>query len=281
MKTKSNHINKLLNFYLEDLGDGDITTESIIENDILKTAKIISKENGILAGIEEISTLCVQRNLEIKWNFSDGDEIKSSDILCNISGKIKSILSVERVILNLLGHMCGVATMTHKAIQLAKLENNDIIIAGTRKTLPGLRYFEKKAIVIAGGNSHRYNLGDMILIKEKHLKISKNINSTIQKIKSALPDHSIEIEIHNQSDLITAVNAGADTVLLDNMNPEQIQSCIELLTSNDLRKNIILEASGNITLDNIRSYAKTGVDIISMGVLTHSSKILDLSLIVE
>ena len=281
MKTKPNHINKLLNFYLEDLGDGDITTESIIENDILKTAKIISKENGILAGIEEISDLCVQRNLEIKWNFSDGDEVKSSDVLCHISGKIKSILSVERVILNLLGHMCGVATMTHKAIQLAKLENNDIIIAGTRKTLPGLRYFEKKAIVIAGGNSHRFNLGDMILIKENHLKISKNINSTIQKIKSALPDHSIEIEIQNQSDLITAVNAGADTVLLDNMNPEQIQSCIELLTSNDLRKNIILEASGNITLDNIRSYAKTGVDIISMGVLTHSSKILDLSLIVE
>ena len=281
MKTKTTYINELLNFYLEDLGDGDITTESIIENDILKTAKIISKENGILAGIEEISTLCVQRNLEIKWNFSDGDEIKSSDILCNISGKIKSILSVERVILNLLGHMCGVATMTHKAIQLAKLENNDIIIAGTRKTLPGLRYFEKKAIVIAGGNSHRFNLGDMILIKENHLKISKNINSTIQKIKSALPGHSIEIEIQNQSDLITAVNAGADTVLLDNMNPEQIQSCIELLTSNDLRKNIILEASGNITLDNIRSYAKTGVDIISMGVLTHSSKILDLSLIVE
>tara|TARA_B100000949_G_C14272617_1_gene448053 strand:+ start:1470 stop:2315 length:846 start_codon:yes stop_codon:yes gene_type:complete len=281
MKTKSNHINKLLNFYLEDLGDGDITTESIIENDILKTAKIISKENGILAGIEEISDLCVQRNLEIKWNFSDGDEVKSSDVLCHISGKIKSILSVERVILNLLGHMCGVATMTHKAIQLAKLENNDIIIAGTRKTLPGLRYFEKKAIVIAGGNSHRFNLGDMILIKENHLKISKNINSTIQKIKSALPGHSIEIEIQNQSDLITAVNAGADTVLLDNMNPEQIQSCIELLTSNDLRKNIILEASGNITLDNIRSYAKTGVDIISMGVLTHSSKILDLSLIVE
>ena len=281
MKTKTTHINELLNFYLEDLGDGDITTESIIENDILKTAKIISKENGILAGIEEISTLCVQRNLEIKWNFSDGDEIKPSDILCNISGKIKSILSVERVILNLLGHMCGVATITHEAIQLAKLENNDIIIAGTRKTLPGLRYFEKKAIVIAGGNSHRYNLGDMILIKENHLKLSKNINSTIQKIKSALPDHSIEIEIQNQSDLITAVNAGADTVLLDNMNPEQIQSCIELLTSKDLRKNIILEASGNITLGNIRSYAKTGVDIISMGVLTHSSKTLDLSLIVE
>jgi len=281
MKKRNSYTNELINFYLEDLGDGDITTESLIDDDVLKTAKIICKENGIVAGIEEISTLCDQRNLEIKWNFSDGDEIKSSDILCNMTGRIKSILSVERVLLNLLGHMCGIATITHDAIQLAKLENPDIIIAGTRKTLPGLRYFEKKAIVLAGGHSHRFNLSEMILIKENHLKITKDINSTIQKIKANLPGQSIEIEIHNKSDLLIAVNAGADTILLDNMNPEQIKSCIEILHSENMRKNVLLEASGNVTLDNIRAYAKTGVDIISMGVLTHSSKILDLSLIVD
>ncbi|ARM74874.1 carboxylating nicotinate-nucleotide diphosphorylase [Acidianus manzaensis] len=269
------YINKLLNLLEEDYFPEDITSK-IVEGYKIR-AYIRSKDEGILAGNKFIIPFLQYLGFSINESIKDGSRIEKGNNLLIFEGNADSALSVERIILNILGKLSGISTTTDKMVKLAKEVNPSIRIAGTRKTTPGLRVFEKYAIEVGGGDPHRYNLSSAILIKDNHLAIIGNLEKAIKMAKQiASFTQKIEVEVSSYEDAIKAYKIGVDAILLDNMSPKEIYPIV-----NELKDKVILEASGKITPDNVKDYAKTNVDIISSGYITHSSKALDFSMDVE
>ncbi|MEM2119114.1 MAG: carboxylating nicotinate-nucleotide diphosphorylase [Candidatus Bathyarchaeia archaeon] len=270
---------KLLEMLSEDLGQGDITTELVVPSGTWAIGEVIAKEEGVAAGIEEATILLECLGLKVKALANDGEKIQPKQTLLKIHGDAKTLLSVERTLLNLLSRMSGIATATRKlaeTISKAKLKTR---IACTRKTAPGLLYFDKKAVLIGGGDTHRLHLDDMVLIKDNHLAICGNIEETIKKVrKNVSCSKKIEVEVTNPNDAVAAAKSGADIIMLDNFSPEEIEKTCKLLKKAKLFGKALIEASGGITAENILKFASTGVDLISLGEITHSSKALDISL---
>ena len=265
---------ELLRFISEDVHNGDITS-ALLPKDRIK-AKIISRESGILAGVKFAGDVFRLKGCNVKTIKKDGTKIKPNQIVLQVSGNARTILSCERTALNLLSRMSGIATQTNFLVSKIRKINKKTNLYSTRKTAPGLRFFDKEAIKIGGGHKHRMSLNDMVMIKDNHLLVS---NSMEDIIKKARKQHKhVEVEVESQRDAILAVNSGATIVMLDNFSPAQIQKTITALQKKKLRNKVKLEASGGINSKNIAAYAKTGVDMISVGSITNSVKGLDLSL---
>ncbi|MDR3693312.1 carboxylating nicotinate-nucleotide diphosphorylase [Mucilaginibacter sp.] len=268
----------ILNSLSEDVGDGDHTSLATIPAGTKGKAKLLVKDEGILAGVElalEIFHI-VDADLKTTVFFNDGTKIKPGDIALEVEGDAQSILKAERLVLNCMQRMSGIATKTRQIVDILKDTNTKVL--DTRKTTPGLRYLEKWAVRIGGGVNHRFGLYDMILIKDNHVDYSGGIKNAIENTQQYLKAHnknlSIEIEVRNLDELEQVLQTGGiNRILLDNFNFDNLKKAVELISGR-----YITEASGGITIDNVRKYAECGVDYISVGALTHSVKSLDLSL---
>lgn len=258
----------------EDSPFGDLTSDSIFSNDSVSEAVIISKDIGIICGINIANRVfeIVDSNIKFESYFSDGDEIKKGDLIAKINGNTKNLLLAERTALNLMQRLSGISTKTNEAVKTVKGLNTRIV--DTRKTTPGLRVLEKYAVRVGGGNNHRYCLSDGVLIKDNHIKAAGGVKQAILKVRENIP-HTVKIEIETESisDVMEALEAKADIIMLDNMTKDTMIQAIKLID-----KRALIEASGNITLENIKEIASIGVDIISMGSLTYSVKALDISM---
>ncbi|MEW6686058.1 MAG: carboxylating nicotinate-nucleotide diphosphorylase [Candidatus Edwardsbacteria bacterium] len=265
----------------EDIGKGDITSNLTVSSKARALGIIMAKEEGILAGLQvAIATFqTIDKTLILQPQSSDGTKIGYGDVVLSIQGKALSILKGERVALNFLQRLSGIATFTAKFVTI--IEGTKAKILDTRKTTPGLRLLEKAAVRTGGGENHRFGLDDMILIKSNHIEIAGGISETVKKIKSADTGQLfIEIETKNLSEVQEALQAGVDCLMLDNMSVEMIKEAVKMVQNVTLEgiKKPFLEASGKINLENIRAIAETGVDYISIGMLTHSAPALDFSL---
>lgn len=270
---------RLLEFLEEDLGFGDITTDALIPEGIVVEAIIISKRDGVIAGIHEAGIIFKSLNVDFKPLVRDGDRVKRGQSIVELSGPARNILIGERVVLNVMMRMSGIATETAKLVDLARKINPEIKIACTRKTTPGFRYFEKKAVILGGGDPHRFRLDDMILIKDNHLSIIGSITEAVKRAQSKCSfSKKIEIEVENSEQALEAARAGADIIMFDNMPPEEAKKTLELLEKEGLRDRVLIELSGGITPENIEKYIALNVDIISLGYIVHSIRALDLSL---
>ncbi len=265
-------------FIAEDVGEGDYTTLSTIPKTQKGTAKLLIKEEGVLAGVQISLTIFnnIDPELEVNYYFEDGDSVKVGDVVFEVKGNLHSILLAERLVLNLMQRMSGVATMTRKVVDL--ISDTKAKVLDTRKTTPGLRYFEKMAVKIGGGVNHRFGLFDMILIKDNHVDYAGGIENALNKAFKYRIDNNltieIEIEVRSIEELRQVLASGkADRVLLDNFDYKTLREAVALVDNK-----IITEASGGITLETASEYAACGVDYISMGALTHSVKSLDMSL---
>jgi nicotinate-nucleotide pyrophosphorylase (carboxylating) len=265
---------ELLRFISEDIQGGDITSVLLPKKKI--KAKIISRQEGVLAGVKFAGDIFRLKGCNVKIIKKDGAKLKSNQIILQISGNAGTVLSCERTALNLLSRMSGIATQTNFLVSKIRKINKKTKLYSTRKTAPGLRFFDKEAIMIGGGHKHRMSLNDMVMIKDNHLLVTNSMEGII---KNARKRHKhVEVEVENQRDAILAASSGATIVMLDNFSPVQIKKTITALQKKKLRNKVKLEASGGINSKNITAYAKTGVDIISVGSITNSVKGLDLSL---
>jgi nicotinate-nucleotide pyrophosphorylase (carboxylating) len=270
---------RLKQILAEDVGQGDVTAAAIIPTGLTVQAEVIAKEAGIVAGIEEATILAESLGLTVKAQVADGQEIKNKQTLMQLTGDAQTILAVERTLLNLLSRMSGIATATNKLTQKLKKANSKARIAATRKSAPGMLYFDKKAVTIGNGDPHRLHLDDMVLIKDNHIAI---VGSALEAVKLAKAKVSfskkIEVEVTKAADAVKVAEAGADIVMFDNFSPKQVKDAVELLKAAGFFGKVLLEVSGGINSENLLEYAETQVDIISMGALTHSVKALDISL---
>jgi len=265
---------ELLRFISEDIQGGDVTSVLLPKKKI--KAKIISRQEGVLAGVKFAGDIFRLKGCNVKIIKKDGAKLKSNQIILQISGNAGTVLSCERTALNLLSRMSGIATQTNFLVSKIRKINKKTKLYSTRKTAPGLRFFDKEAIMIGGGHKHRMSLNDMVMIKDNHLLVTNSMEGII---KNARKQHKhVEVEVENQRDAILAASSGATIVMLDNFSPVQIKKTITALQKKKLRNKVKLEASGGINSKNISAYAKTGVDIISVGSITNSVKGLDLSL---
>lgn len=265
----------------EDLGKGDVTTEALIPGLQQGTGFIVAKQEGILAGAGVAKQVFqrVDPELEVEFLLEDGTRVEPGSKVARVIGSIASILKAERVALNFLQHLSGIASETDRYV--ARVEGLPVRIMDTRKTTPGLRLLEKYAVKVGGGKNHRMNLADGILIKDNHLAALGGQGLQIKEIVARARRNSprqltVEVEVATVSAALEAVEAGADVIMLDNMNLEDMRQAVELIAGRAL-----VEASGGITLNNVRAVAETGVDFISIGALTHSSRALDISLELE
>tara|TARA_B100001123_G_scaffold69398_1_gene77674 strand:+ start:8711 stop:9562 length:852 start_codon:yes stop_codon:yes gene_type:complete len=264
-------------FLQEDISNGDITSDLFIESTSISTAQILSRESGILSGRKELTQIFDHFNIKSNWLLQDGEHFNTNTQIVTLNGLSKSLLLSERVSLNLLGHMSGIATTTHHAVTITKKISPETNISATRKTLPGLRKYEKYSVIVGGGLPHRYDLNEMILIKDNHYKLITNLKESITAARNKIGfNKKIELEVDSLESALNAINLDVDIILLDNMSTEDISKFISKIKS--LSKPLITEASGGINFSNLESYASTQVDIISMGALTHSSKSIDFSL---
>lgn len=262
---------------LEDEGFGDITSNAVIDEDQFVIAEITSKEDGILAGVEIAKDIFDFKNIDVIFNLCDGSEINKGDLLFYVKGRALDILLAERTVLNLLMHMSGVATSANSYVGLVK--DYDVIVAGTRKTAPALAKFDKMALKIGGADTHRFSLDDMVLIKDNHIKAVGKPLETLMKAKENVSfSKKIEIEVETLGDAVDCVKNGADIVMLDNMSPEEVREVLDVLEELNIRDNSLIEVSGGINKETIVEYARLGVDIISVGGITHSSRSLNFSL---
>ena len=271
---------RILEFLAEDLGFGDVTTEALIPEEIKARAVILAKQAGVIAGIDEVSAIFRLFNLKIRTFVTDGSKVeRPKTIVMEVEEPAKFILMCERVALNILMRMSGIATLTAKFVEKARKVNSKVLVACTRKTTPGFRYFEKKAVMMGGGDTHRFRLDDMVLIKDNHIKIVGSVGRAVKMAREKVSfSKKVEVEVSSLKDALEACEAGADILMLDNMAPNEVKRVIDELKSRGLRKQVLIEVSGGVNLDNVQTYASTGVDIISVGMLTHSAPALDMSL---
>ena len=264
---------KLKEFLYEDIGTGDITTDNLdIDRKVI--GYFVAKEDGILAGIEFAIQIfkILDKDLRVISYKKDGSVIKRGDILLEIEGNGKSLLKGERTALNITQRLSGIATLTRKYVE--KLEGTKTKLLDTRKTTPGFRYFEKYAVKVGGGENHRFALYDMVMIKDNHISLAGSIGKAVKQIKDKVsPMVKIEVEFSNLEELEEALICDIDIIMLDNMNLEDMRKAVNIVNGK-----VKLEASGNITLENIKDVALTGVDYISTGATIHSSKWLDISM---
>lgn len=263
---------------LEDVGMGDVTTDSIISSDMLGHGEIRVKESGVIAGLEiaEMVFHFIDPELMFKKISEDGSFIESGTIVAVVDGSFASILKVERIVLNIMQRMSGIATVTNKFVDTVRGTNTKI--TDTRKTVPGLRILDKLAVQIGGGVNHRFGLDDMVLIKDNHIAAAGGISAAIEKCQAYLQQKKfkvkIEVETKNLAEVTEALtHKSIDRIMLDNFSPGEMKKAVELINHS-----VEVEASGNVSLDNVRAIAETGVDFISVGALTHSPKALDISL---
>jgi nicotinate-nucleotide pyrophosphorylase (carboxylating) len=270
---------KLKQILADDIGQGDVTTAAVVPSGLTAEAMAIANEGGITAGIEETAVLAESLGLKVKIETADGEEIKKGQSIMKISGDAQTILSAERTMLNLISRMSGIATATRRLTEKLRKANLTAKIAATRKTAPGLLYFDKKAVLIGGGDPHRLRLDDMILVKDNHIAIAGSVENAVKKAKQNCSfSKKIEVEVTSVTDALKAAEAGADIIMLDNFSPKQIKETIKSLKKAGVFGKILLEISGGITEQNLLEYASTQVNIISLGELTHSVRALDVSL---
>ncbi|MDQ0214572.1 nicotinate-nucleotide pyrophosphorylase (carboxylating) [Oikeobacillus pervagus] len=263
----------LKDFFMEDIGDGDLSGESIFSNDERGSFSLIAKESGIFCGKSIIETgfKLMDSTCETKVFLRDGEFVDKSQVIAEIHGTMEGLLKAERVVLNLIQRMSGISTLTNKAVQLT--EGTKAKVCDTRKTTPGIRMLEKYAVRCGGGFNHRMGLYDAVMLKDNHIAFAGGITNAVQKVRQSV-GHTvkIEVEIESKEQMLEAIEAGADIIMFDNREPSEIQSWISHVPSH-----IVTEASGGISFENLRSYAESGVEWISLGYLTHSYKALDIS----
>lgn len=272
-------INSLIKLaFAEDIGDGDHTTLCSIPETAMGKARLLIKEEGILAGVEVAKEVFhyFDKDISIEMFINDGAPVKPGDVAFIVSGKVQSLLQTERLMLNIMQRMSGIATVTNRYVKL--LEGTNAKVLDTRKTTPGMRMLEKEAVRIGGGVNHRIGLFDMILLKDNHVDFAGGIENAIRGAQKYLKEKNkqlkIEIEVRNFDELNQALSTGGiDRIMLDNFTPEQTREAVKIVNGS-----VELESSGGITFETIRQYAETGVDYISVGALTHSVKSLDMSL---
>ncbi|HJH29005.1 MAG TPA: carboxylating nicotinate-nucleotide diphosphorylase [Methanosarcinaceae archaeon] len=268
-------IREIEQFIDEDLGYNDISCTVV--PDETTDATIFTKENCTLAGLDVAEAFFNYFKINAKTAYFNGDDVHAGDVIFTLSGSTVSILRAERLVLNFLGHLIGIATLTRSCVN--KVEPlSQVRIACTRKTTPGIRKFEKMAVVAGGGDAHRFNLSDSIMLKDNHIKMM-GIEAAIESAKKmASFTQKIEVEVESTDDAILAASMGVDIIMLDNMEPGEVIRTVETLKRKGLRDSVIIEASGGITSDNVVEFAKTGVDVISMGSLIHKANWIDVSL---
>lgn len=261
----------------EDEGFGDVTSNALIDKDDVSVGQIFSKEDGILAGIDIAREIFESRDITVIFNLNDGTEISKGDLLIHVVGNTRDILLLERTVLNLLMRMSGVATAANHYVNLVK--DYDVIVAGTRKTAPAIAKFDKYALAVGGADTHRFSLDDMVLIKDNHIMA---VGTPLDALKKAQNNVSfskkIEIEVETLEDAIQCVENKADIVMLDNMDPSEVKKVLNQLDKLGIRNNSLIEVSGGINQETICEFAEAGVDIISSGALTHSTRSLNFGL---
>lgn len=262
----------------EDIGNGDITTSLLIPEDHESRALIIAKGNFVVAGLPFAREVFYLLDSKINFNvfFNDGSKVRKGDIIADVYGKTRALLSAERVSLNILQRLSGIATLTNTYVE--KVKDLSARIVDTRKTTPCLRFMEKYAVRMGGGSNHRFGLYDGILIKDNHIEA---VGSVTGAVNAAMLGHHlarIEVEVENLNDLKEAIGAGADVVMLDNMSIQDMKEAVKIAKKAGTGSPPLLEASGNVSLDNVRDIAETGVDLISIGAITHSAPAADISM---
>jgi nicotinate-nucleotide pyrophosphorylase (carboxylating) len=289
-KRKSRDLNQYFNlreslvrFLREDIGQGDLTSQYTVDEDLKSSSLIICKsEIAVVAGLDEAKIIFDICNCDSKALVNDGDIVKRGIRVMKINGNTRAILKAERTALNLIMRMSGIATDTKKFVDIVKTVSKDIKVMGTRKTAPGLRYFDKKSIKLGGGHSHRNTLDELILIKDNHLAVTTSIQSAISNARlKAGKNMMIECEVSNTKSSVEAIKSGADIIMLDNFTPEMAQKTISYLRKSGLREKVLIEISGGVNISNIKDYALALPDMISIGSLTHSSNSIDFSMKME
>lgn len=265
---------ELKRFLDEDVGNGDITSKLLQKKRI--HAKIITREETIVAGAKFAKDIFSLKRCRTRIWKKDGMVAKANQTILEINGNVGDVLACERTVLNLLSRMCGIATQTNNLKKQIKSVGSKSKVFATRKTAPGLRFFDKEAVKIGGGEKHRMTLNEMIMIKDNHLAVGESIEDVLKKAKKT--GGKIEIEVESQKDAVLCAKLGADIIMLDNFSPDRIKKTIKKLTELKLRNKVILEASGRINSKNIVRYARTNVDMISVGSITNSVDGIDLSL---
>ncbi len=264
----------LENFLAEDIGREDITSKLLPKRKIL--ASIISRQGGIVAGVKYARQIFVSKGCTVKVLKKDGSKVMPNQKILIISGPAPSVLMCERTALNLLSRMSGIATQTSLLVKKVQAVNRKVKLYSTRKTAPGLRLFDKEAVEIGGGHRHRMSLDKMVMIKDNHIAVAGSISALIQKARKKYK--RVEVEVENLRGAIIAAREGASIIMLDNVSPKEISKIVHVLEKLKLRDNVKIEASGGIDSKNIQSYARSGVDMISVGKITSSVSGLDLSL---
>jgi nicotinate-nucleotide pyrophosphorylase (carboxylating) len=264
------------NFLQEDMGRGDITTQSTLMRSQSAKGRFIAKEAMIVCGLEAaesvFSTLDSQQQIEAF--VSDGDEVEAGKVIARTTGFADVLLAGERLALNLMQRLSGIATLTREFVRA--VEGTQAQIVDTRKTTPGLRMLEKYAVLTGGARNHRFGLDDGVLIKDNHIALAGGVATAVGRARKAVGHlHKVEVEVSKESDLREAIEAGADIIMLDNRTPEETRQLVEL--ARRLAPQVLLESSGGITLETVRAYAEAGVDLISVGALTHSARAMDIS----
>jgi nicotinate-nucleotide pyrophosphorylase (carboxylating) len=263
----------------EDVGHGDITTYAVVPKGTTVEAQVMAKEKGTIAGIEEAMVLVESFGLDAKPLVADGQKVQEKTPILQLEGDATTLLSIERTLLNLLSRMSGIATATNLLVERIRKAGYQTRVASTRKIAPGLAYFDKKAVMIGGGDPHRWGLDDMILIKDNHVAIAGGIAEAVKRVRKNVSfSKKIEAEAAGLDDVMEAAQNGVDIVMLDNFTPKQVKEAVRLLGKKQLQAKLLVEASGGMTEHNILEYAATGVDIVSLGEITHSARALDVSL---
>jgi nicotinate-nucleotide pyrophosphorylase (carboxylating) len=273
---------KIREFLREDIGYGDITSTALIDEGRQARAKLFFQEKGITAGLKEASAIFSYLGCEVKPIEDDGVMVPPGKVLMEIEGPARWLLAGERTVLNLVGRMAGIATAVAAAVSKATVVNPRTRVAATRKTTPGLRILDKRAFELGGGDTHRFRLDDCVLIKDNHLNFGLTVREAVERARRRVSfTKKVEVEVRTIEDAVEAAEAGADIIMFDNMPPDEIKACIYTLGEKGLRDGRLFEASGGITTENVAEYATTGVDIVSMGCLTHSVNSLNVKLEIE
>lgn len=268
-------IKEVESFIEEDLGYDDVSCT--IVPDRPAEAIIFTKENCTVAGIKEAGSIFCYLGIQAETTLKDGDRLKEGETIFRLKGGAVSILRAERLALNFLGHLSGIATLARACVDTVRKYSETTRVACTRKTTPGIRKFEKLAVAAGGGDTHRFNLSDSVMIKDNHIKLM-GIEAAIEAAKKTSFTRKTEVEVESAENAVLAAKLGADIIMLDNMQPEDIRETLDILKEKGLRDSVIVEASGGISQANLEGYAKTGVDVISMGSLIHKSRWIDMSL---
>ena len=269
---------KLQEYLREDIGSGDITTELLVPPEQKGTARIVAKERCVLAGVLEASEVFMELGAKAVVKRKDGTVAKPGDVVLTVSGSARSLLTGERLALNFLMRMSGIATVTNHLLVKCRKINPGVRIAATRKTTPGFREFEKRAVSLGGGDPHRFGLDDAILIKDNHINVAGGVAEALRRAKGSSFTKKVEIEVETRKDAFVALDAGADIIMLDNFGPDDARALYGELKKR--RPEVIVEASGGIRPDNIEEYADAA-DVISLGWLTHSVRSIDFSMSVD